>query len=96
MYFYPVYRYRGNSDGTFARVGSIRGYGGPIGSRIYTSLLLEAKILFAIGAEDTILLGPSPIQTDAPTFSSPESTDLAAWSRSTQRSERKEIGVNGS
>jgi hypothetical protein len=94
MCFYPVYRHRNNSDGTFARIGSIKGYAGPIGSRTYASLLREARRLFANGAEDVILLGPSPIQTVAPTFSSPESTDLAAWSRSTQGSEREETGVN--
>jgi hypothetical protein len=94
MYFYPVYRYRGASDGTFARVGSIKGHAGPIGSRTYASLLREARRLFATGEEEVILLGPSPIASYPRTYTAPESTDLAAWSRNTQSSEREKTGVN--
>lgn len=62
MYFYPVYRYRNNSDATFVRVGSIRGFEGPYRRPgIFASLLIEAKKLFSLGADDVILLGPSPI-----------------------------------
>ncbi len=61
MCYFPVYRYRSFSDRTFVRVGSIKGYAGPVGNRTYASLLREARRLFAVGEVDVILLGPSPI-----------------------------------
>jgi hypothetical protein len=93
MYFYPVYRYRSNSDGTFARVGSIKGYAGPIGSRTYVFLLREARRLFAIGAEDVILLGPSPIASHARALSAPESTEPAVRSENAEQPAREETAV---
>jgi hypothetical protein len=93
MYFYPVYRYRNNSDGIFARVGSIKGYAGPIGSRTYASLLREAKRLFAIGAEDVILLGPSPIGSDARASSAPDSTEPAARSENAEPPSWEETAI---
>jgi hypothetical protein len=94
MYVYPVYRYRSHSDRTFARVGSILGYKGPIGSGAYSSLLQEAKRLFAAGDDDIILLGPSPIAIFNRTVSSPGNADLAACSRRDERTDKEETGVN--
>jgi hypothetical protein len=93
MYFYPVYRFRGNTDGIFARVGSIKGYAGPIGSRSYASLLREARRLFSIGAEDVILLGPSPIVSHDRRTSSPESAKLAARSENAEPPAREETAI---
>ena len=94
MNFYPVYRYSGNSYGTFARVGSIRGHKGPPGSRTYPSLLLEAKKLFATGTEDVILLGPLPIASHARASSPSESKSKIVFSGRQDRFGREEFGVN--
>ena len=93
MYFYSVYRYRSRSDRTFARVGSILGYKGLTGSGTYSSLLQEAKRLFAAGDEDIILLGHSPNAIVARTFSSPENDDPAACSRRGEWTYKEETGV---
>lgn len=93
MYFYPVYRYRINSDGIFARVGSIKGYAGTIGNRTYSSLLREARRLFATGAEDVILLGPSPIASGARAFSAPDNTEPAERSENAEQPAREETAI---
>lgn len=61
MCYYPVYRYRSVSDGSFVRLGTIKGYPAAVGGRTYPYLLREARRLFGIDSEDVILVGPSPI-----------------------------------
>lgn len=75
MYFYPVYRYRSNSDDFFVRVGSIRGFEGSGGwPGVFSSLLIEAKRIFSLGADDVILLGPSPVASYTHSSRSPETS----------------------
>ncbi|PWB61690.1 MAG: hypothetical protein C3F14_11450 [Deltaproteobacteria bacterium] len=94
MYFYSVYRYRSRSERTFARVGSILGYKGYTRGGAYSSLLREAKRLFAAGEEDIILLGPSPIATLARTFSSQAIDDPSTFSSGGEWTDKEETGFD--